>query len=419
MDFTPEELRERRRKFTVAMEGCFPGWDTAIIMDNVNQYYFTGTMQDGILLIFKDGSCLYGIRRSYDRAKMESPFLADGEKGTGEEIVPIPSYRDLAEMDSGRRGTAGSVPGNLKGKLGNVYIEGDTMPAAILERLQKYFEFSPTGFFDRVIRTVRSVKSPAELRWIELSGRLHREFLEDKIPGLLREGMRETEFLGELTAEMYRLGYQGIARFHLFQTELITGQIGFGANSLYPSRFDGPGGTKGNSAAAPFSAGSERKLKKGDAVFVDIAFGMSGYHSDKTQVYFFGAEPPEEFRRAQQFCVDLEKRIAARLKPGEIPSKIYQDITGSLSDKELDCFMGVDNNHRVKFLGHGVGLNVDELPLIARGFDEPLEENMVIALEPKKGVPGIGMAGVEDTYIVKDGGGRCVTGEGGRDIIRV
>jgi Xaa-Pro aminopeptidase len=80
--------------------------------------------------------------------------------------------------------------------------------------------------------------------------------------------------------------------------------------------------------------------------------------------------------------------------------------------------MGVDNKHRVKFLGHGVGLTIDELPVIAKGFDEPLEENMVIALEPKKGVPGIGMTGVEDTYIVTPGGGQCITG-GGREIIRI
>jgi Xaa-Pro aminopeptidase len=90
----------------------------------------------------------------------------------------------------------------------------------------------------------------------------------------------------------------------------------------------------------------------------------------------------------------------------------------SLSESELDCFMGVDNRHRVKFLGHGVGLNIDELPVLAAGFDEPLEENMALALEPKKGVPAIGMAGVEDTYIVTPDGGECITG-GGRDIVVV
>jgi Xaa-Pro aminopeptidase len=125
-----------------------------------------------------------------------------------------------------------------------------------------------------------------------------------------------------------------------------------------------------------------------------------------------------ELAAAHHLCLDILNRAAARLKPGEIPSHIYRDIMAGLSEQELDCFMGIDNKHRVKFLGHGVGLTIDELPVIAKGFDEPLEENMVIALEPKKGVPGIGMAGVEETYIVKAGGGQCITG-GGREIISI
>jgi Xaa-Pro aminopeptidase len=225
-------------------------------------------------------------------------------------------------------------------------------------------------------------------------------------------------FLGELSAEMYRLGYQGISRFHQTVAEMALGQIGFGTNSLCPSLFDGPGGAKGDSPAAPLSADRNRRLKKGDLVFVDIGFGIEGYHSDKTQVYFFGADPPERFREAHRFCLDLQKRLAEKLAPGAIPSKLYQDVMESLSGDEQDCFMGVDNRHRVKFLGHGIGLNIDELPVIAKGFDDPLEESMVIALEPKKGVHGIGLAGVEDTYIVTSDGGLCVTG-GGREALRV
>jgi Xaa-Pro aminopeptidase len=420
MDFTAEEYRERRRRFTRAMNSRCPRWETAIFIDNVNQFYFTGTMQDGILFIHRDAASpegsrlLYGVRRSFARAKMESPLFADlpehpAGPAPAEEIMPIVSYRDIAERFAGAF--------QPSAEPGGVYIEGDTMPAAVLERLRKYFPVPSPAFLDAVIRTVRSVKSEAELDLIRLAGERHRILLEERVPALLREGMSEAEFLGEIAAEMYRLGYQGLARFHQTQTEIAIGQIGFGINSLYPSRFDGPGGMKGGGPAVPLGPG-ETRLKKGDAVFVDIAFGMKGYHTDKTQVYFFGAEPPEEFKKAHQFCVEIQKRIAERLVPGEIPSKIYQDITSSLDETELDCFMGVDNDHRVKFLGHGTGLNVDEFPVIAKGFDEPLEENMVIALEPKKGVRRIGLSGVEDTYIVKRGGARCVTG-GGRGIIRV
>jgi Xaa-Pro aminopeptidase len=400
------------------MNSRCPRWETAVFIDNVNQFYFTGTMQDGLLFILKDaaspgGSRLfYGVRRSFVRAKMESPlFTASSESPAGlpEEITPISSYRDIAEK------FAGSF--QLSAEPGTVYIEGDGMPVVVLERLRKYFPMQSPSFLDTVIRTVRSVKSEAELDLIRLSGERHRILLEERVPALLREGMSEAEFMGEVSAEMYRLGHQGLARFHQAQTEMPIGQIGFGINSLYPSRFDGPGGMRGGGAAVQLGAG-ETTLKRGDAVFVDIGFGIGGYHTDKTQVYFFGGEPPDQFKKAHQFCVEVQKRAAERLVPGEIPSKIYKDIIASLDKSELDCFMGVDNDHRVKFLGHGTGLNVDDFPIIAAGFDEALEENMAIALEPKKGVKQIGLSGVEDTYIVKKGGAICVTG-GGLGIIRV
>ncbi|MDR2499777.1 MAG: Xaa-Pro peptidase family protein [Treponema sp.] len=397
MELSLSELIERRARFAALMERSFPDWDTAIIMDNTNQYYFTGTMQDGILLIYKDGSCLYGIRRSFSRGKEESP-LPDRE------IVPIATYRDLAAIRGPR--------------LGNVYIEGDTMPVITLERLKKYFEMASVNYLDAPLRVLRSVKSPYELEWIRRSGKKHQELLEERVPGLLREGMSEAEFMGELIAAMHRLGYHGLSRFHQFQTEMIVGQIGFGTNSLYPTRFDGPDGARGNGPAAPFAGDSSRRLARGDLVFVDIGFGIGGYHSDKTQVYLFGQKVPEALEREQRRCIDIQKRLAGQLRPGALPSRIYEDLLASIPPDQLQYFMGVDPGHRVKFLGHGVGLQVDELPVIARGFDAPLEENMVIALEPKQGAPGIGMVGVEDTYIVQKDGGLCVTG-GGRDIMVV
>ena len=377
-------------------------------MEPVNQYYLTGTIQDGVVFVLKDerapaGSRLFfGVRRSYDRARAESPLFSTPD----EMLFPIKSYRDAAEKTGG--------------DLGPAYVEGDTLPAAALERLRKYFpaSFTAPRFLDAVIRTVRSVKSAAELDLLRRSGEAHRLLLEERVPALLREGMSEADLVGEICAAMSALGYQGITRFHQSRTEMGLGQIGFGTNALAPSMFDGPGGARGNGPAAPMSGDASRQLAKGDAVFVDIGFGVGGYHTDKTQVYSFGGPPPAAFSRAHQLCMDIQKRLAARLVPGAIPSKLYEECLGELDSSARDCFMGVDNAHRVKFLGHGVGLTIEELPVIAAGFDEPLEENMTLALEPKKGVPGVGLAGVEDTYLVRAGGGECLTG-GGRAVIVV
>ena len=394
-ELTLQELYERRGRFIDLMTNRFPRWDSAIIMENVNQYYFTGTMQDGALIIRRDGKLIYGVRRSLERALAESPLPK-------QEIIGISTYKDLARAQGG--------------SLGEAYIEGDTMPVVTRERLGKYFTMGSVGFLDFIVRTARSVKSPYEIEAVRQSGEAHRILLEERVPALLREGMTELELIGELLREMYNLGYQGLARFHQFQVDITAGQIGFGINSLCPTWFDGPGGSKGNGPWAPFSGDAQRKLKRGDVVFVDVGFGMRGYHSDKTQVYFFGGEVPREFLQAHRFCIGIQKRLAEMLKPGEIPSKIYETVMASIPADHAEHFMGVNPNHRVKFLGHGVGLNIDDFPVIARGFDDPLEENMVLALEPKYAVAGIGMAGVEDTYLVGPCGGECLTG-GGKDII--
>lgn len=391
---TKKELKERLERFYAAMDQANPAWDTALILGKVNQYYFTGTMQDALLIIKKDGAAYYFVRRSFERAKDESVF---------ESVYPMESYGDAVRI-------AGS-------ELGNVFIESEIVTVGILERLRRKFTMKSVGPLDRVLLTIRAVKSLYELEWLEETGRQHNELLTNVVPSLMREGISEADFAASLFPEMVKLGYQGYCRFSMFQNEMVVGQIGFGTNSLYPTNFDGPGGATGVSPAAPFLGSRERKLKRGDLVFVDIGYAVNGYNTDKTQVYMFGAQPPEQAVRAHRSCIDVQFRVAELLKPGAVPSEIYDRVTGDLRDDFKQNFMGF-GARQVKFLGHGVGLHVDEFPLIAPGYKAPLQPGMVIALEPKKGVPDVGMVGVEDTYVVGGSGGICITG-GGSDIIVV
>lgn len=391
---TRQELDNRLKSFSEAMNAASPDWDTALFLGKVNQYYFTGTMQDGMLMIKRDGSAYYFVRRSYNRAVEESPFT---------NIYPMESYGDAALI-------AGK-------ECGNTYLESETVTIGIIERLKRKFNMPKTGSLDKTVLSLRAVKSPYELQWLTESGRQHNEFLTKVVPGLMREGISEADFAAVVYAGMVEMGHQGYCRFSMFQNELVVGQLGFGENSLYPTSFDGPGGSTGISPAAPFLGSRERKLKKGDLVFVDIGYAVNGYNSDKTQVYMFGAKPSAEVLRAHRGCIDVQSRTAGMMKPGTVPADIYNAVLDSLSDDFKQNFMGF-GERQVKFLGHGVGLHVDELPLIAGGYKVPLELNMVVALEPKKGIAGIGMVGVEDTYVVGKDGARCITG-GGSDIIVV
>jgi Xaa-Pro dipeptidase len=361
-------------------------WECAAILGRINLYYLTGTMQEGLLVIPRNGEAIFWVRRSYERALEESCF---------ERIEPMASYRDVAQ---GYR----KLPDT-------VHLETEVVPLALFGRLQKYLPFSHALSLDLQLSRVRAVKSTYELLRMEQAGRIHERVLEELVPLILVEGMSESEFGTTVYSAMVREGHQGIVRFGGLGIEIEVGQLGFGESSLYPTAFDGPGGCRGIGPAAPVLGSPLQKLRKGDLVFIDNACGVEGYQTDKTMTYMFRKPIPEEAIELHYRCVDIQDEIASQLRPGILPSAIYGSIMDGLPPSFGENFMGY-GERRARFLGHGVGLVVDEIPVIARGFDEPLVEGMTIAVEPKRGVKGVGLVGIENTFVVTPQGGRSITG---------
>ena len=382
------ELTDRMKRFRARMDSEHPVWELAAFFGRVNQYYFTGTMQDGMLLVPRDGEAVFWVRRSFERAGAESLFP---------DLRPMKSFRD-------------AVPaGTVIATRPVIHLETELVPLALVQRFRKYFPCKEVASLDATIARVRTVKSPYELAIMKRCGAIHRRVMEENVPAMLREGMNEAEFACDLYSLLVREGHQGTVRFGMFNVDIAVAQLGFGENSIYPTCFDGPGGCVGIGPAAPVLGSRERKLHKGDLVFVDVGCAMDGYHTDKTMVFMFGRPLPDEVIAVHRRCVELEHQIAAQLKPGAIPSAIHAQIIGGLDAEFLKNFMGY-GARRANFLGHGVGLQIDEPPVLAEGFDEPLAANMVLALEPKKGIPGVGMVGSENTYVVTPAGGRSLTG---------
>jgi Xaa-Pro dipeptidase len=381
------ELSGRMERFRDRMEKEDPDWEMGAIFGRINLYYFTGTMQDGMLLIPRDDEAVLWVRRSYDRAEKESHFP---------DIRPMHSYRD-----------ASAFYGNLPD---TVFTETELVPIGMFERFKKYFPFKRVRSLDLPVAWVRALKSPYELSLMRRAGDIHRKVLEDLIPGILREGMSEAGFGSEVYALMVREGHHGVVRFGMFDTEIEVGQLGFGESSIYPTRFNGPGGAYGMCPAVPLLGSLNRTLNAGDLVYIDNACGVEGYQTDKTMNYMFGKSLPDDVIEIHCNCVDILDEMAALLRPGTTPSGIYSTVMETLTPEFRENFMGF-GSRRVNFLGHGVGLLVDEIPVIAEGFDDPLQEGMVIALEPKKGIKGVGMVGIENTFLVTPGGGVSITGK--------
>lgn len=387
MQIPLNEIESRLSRFREIMTLQHPSWELAVIFSKVNLYYFTGTMQEGMLVVPRSGEAIFWVRRSYDRAVNESLFPA---------IKPMESYRDAASA--------------YKNLPSSIYLETEFVPLAMLERFRKYFPVEHVKSLDAQVAYTRARKSAFELSVMEQCGKIHARVLEQLIPSFLKENVSEAEFALEVYSAMVREGHQGQVRFGMFDTDMVLGHVAFGESSIYPTSFNGPGGNYGIGPAMPSLGSRTRLLRNGDLVFVDVGCGMYGYHTDKTMTYVYGKRLPADVESIHRQCVDIQNEMAAMLLPGAIPSEIYQHIMGKLSPDFLQNFMGF-GSRQVKFLGHGIGITIDELPVIAKGFDEPIEEGMTFALEPKKGIPNIGMVGIENTFVVTPKGGRCITGD--------
>jgi Xaa-Pro aminopeptidase len=387
------ELTNRLKRFRARMDKTQPSWEMAAITGKVPLYYFTGTMQDGLMLVPSDGEAVFWVRQSYERAADES-FFPDLRK--------MKSYRDVAAG-------MGKIPREM-------FLETDMVPIAQLQRMQKHLPFTAVKPVDAEVSAVRAKKSPYELSLMERAGKIHRHVLEDCVPDMLEEGIDEVTFGCDLYSLMVKEGHQGIIRFGMFN-EMLLGQIGFGTSSISPICVDTPGGVSGMHPSVPQMGCRERKLGKGDLVVIDIGCGYHGYQTDKTLSYMFGAPIPDAAIQEHIRCVEIQDTIASLLKPGAIPSEIYRIIMAGIEPSFLTNFMGF-GDRKVKFLGHGIGLWIDETPVIAEGFDEPLEEGMVFAVEPKKGISDIGLVGIENTFVVTPQGGKPLTGKS-RGLIEV
>jgi Xaa-Pro aminopeptidase len=234
----------------------------------------------------------------------------------------------------------------------------------------------------------------------------------DLLPPLLREGMTELAIAHILSRLFYEEGHHGILRMGTFGEEVFMGHVAAGDSGNYPSVFNGPLGLRGAHPAVPHMGSAAKVWKAGEPLAIDNGFCFEGYQTDKTQVYWLGKHGtiPAKVRAAHDFCIEVQNWVVEHIRPGVLPSDLWNHVV-AWADREGwgEGFMGLGRN-KVGFVGHGIGLAIDEYPVLAKGFDLPIEENMVLAVEPKIGIPGVGMVGVENTFVVTPRGGRALTG---------
>jgi Xaa-Pro dipeptidase len=354
------------------------GIDGALILQNTDLYYFSGTIQQSHLYIPAEGRPLLMVRKSLQRARQDSPL---------EIILPLGSPKQLMPLirDHGLRQPA---------VLG---MELDVLPANNYFYYRKLYPDVQIRDISLPIRMLRSVKSDYELNLIRQAA-AYSDQVAQAVPNLLKTGITEIELAGMIEAQARRLGHQGIVRMRLWGAEMFYGHLMAGPAAAVPSFLASP--TGGASVSAAVAQGpSFRLIQPNEPILFDYVFAWKGYISDHTRIYVVG-QAPQELMDAHAHMLDLQARIKAMATPGIAAGDLYAAAVKIADQKGLgDYFMGADDD-RVRFIGHGVGLELDEFPFLASGQETPLQAGMVIALEPKLIFPGKGVVGIENTHLV-------------------
>lgn len=392
MAFSPphEEWTTRRERMQAYLREN--GLNACLVSQNIGIYYFTGSMQIGYLFIPVDGEPTYYVRRSLVRAERESQVRT----------VELGAFRMFGRQ----------LAADYPGLFGNPHqppaigADLDVMPAQLYIRLTEAIPHAAWTDASRLLRRVREVKSSFEIERISKAAEVAALALEEGLVNV-REGMTELELIAIIENVMRRNGHIGLMRMRGYNQEIITGVVAAGEAAAEPTYFDGPAGGRGLTAAAPQSV-SRRPMRRNEPILLDIGCCIDGYTIDQTRTAVIGTLRPE-LQQAYDTAVAIIRHSERLLRAGAIPEQLYAEALDMAASAGLsNHFMGYGRD-QVKFLGHGIGLEIDEWPVLAKGFNDPLVPGMVVAVEPKFTFPELGVVGIENSYLVTESGCRPLT----------
>ena len=373
----PERIQDYHIKWKHLQDAMHKsGTDGCLVASGINLFYLTGVFYSGYCYLPAEGEPWFFVKR---------PNGLDGDH-----VVYIRKPEQLPELFQ-EKGIL--LPGKLM-------LEADELTYTEYTRLQNALQPKETMNATTLLRLVRRVKTPWEIEQIRLCARKH-EAVYAEIPSCYRRGITDLQLQFEIERRMRLHGSLGLFRAFGPNMDIFMGSILAGENAEAPSPFDFALGGAGMNASCPLGANGTL-LKDGMAVMVDMAGNYSPYMTDMTRVFSVGTLSDDAYR-AHQVSIHIHDEIARVARPGTACADLYHLALRIATDEGLaPNFMGT--KQQAKFVGHGVGLQINELPVLTPRSKEVLEEHMVFALEPKFVLPGIGAVGIENTYLVTSQG---------------
>jgi Xaa-Pro dipeptidase len=384
--YTPaEEIEHRLARVKTSLEK--EEIEALLVIQRMNFYYLSGTTQDGLLYISIGEKPLLMIKRELERAKVESPI---------KETIGFKSNREIPALI---RSHIGRIPKTLG-------LELDVLPVKEYFKLQDLFP--GTRFLDgsTIMREARKRKSPFEIGLMRKAGEIGKNvYLEAR--KILRGGMTEIEFGGLLEASAKRYGHEGLLRVKSLNYQAYTWHVLSGLTGGIVSQSDSPMGGLGLSPAFPVGA-SLKVMRAHEPILVDFGTCYHGYQADETRMFSIG-KMKQKFIDAYKACREIHNAVLEETRQEADCEAIFVKtlkLAERLGYKE--GYLGPPGL-QTRFVGHGIGLELNEPPFIAQGQSYALEEGMTFAVEPKIVFPGEGAAGIENTVVVTGKGYEILT----------
>jgi Xaa-Pro aminopeptidase len=361
--------------------------DACLIVQNTDLFYFTGSVPQGYLFIPSSGEPVLFVRRIAERIRSESEL---------DNVLPVGGLRELPGM----------LADHGYPRLKRIGMELDVLPVNIYLRYLDVMKPAEIVDIWPSIQAVRAVKSDYEIGLMKEVAELS-DFMVVTCRNNLREGVADVELAATIEAAARTRGHQGFVRTRGFNQEVYWGHLMSGPDAAALNFVESTTGGYGLSNAFPHGAGW-RIIKGQEPVVFDLLASMHGYGIDQTRTLSIGPLP-DKLDNAYKVSLSIQNRLGKMIKPGISVGELFSEAENMAKSENLgDYFLGY-GDRRIAFCGHGIGLELDEFPVILRGGKTTLAPGMVIALEPKFNFPGEGVVGIEDTFVVTDNGGQKLT----------
>lgn len=350
------------------------GVNALIVSSNNNKYYLTGRIFDGWIVIDR-------------KRQLMSFFLRRQSELSGENVYHVRKLEDIPQVMSE----------NDILSSGTIAMELNETPYVTIKRLCKAFGVTEPENADTILMTARAVKADDEIAMIRESADKH-DRVYRQIPHMYREGMSDVELQIEIERVTRQQGALGIMRVSGSDMEINMGSVLAGENADTPSPYDFALGGAGTSPALPVGANGTI-IQPGMTVMVDTNGDFNGYMTDMTRTFIVDDNVGYEARRAHKVSIDICRMLEKEARPGAACADLYKMAVDMATEAGLaDRFMGA--KHQAGFIGHGVGITINELPVLAPRSKSVLEINNIIAIEPKFVIEHVGAVGIENTYRV-------------------